>query len=97
MILQNNEELKDTTAIRVIHAIHENWANGRPFALRDVVAKTEVSKASVIRALQTLLKAKLLLYSKQANAGRHYSVTKDWPNAKADAISKFMYVRILKL
>ena len=86
-----------STHRKVIQAIHNNWLQGNPFALREVADKAAVSHSSTVRTLNVLKKIKMLKFSRQAYAARHYSITTMWPKEVKEIIDIFEFARILKV
>jgi hypothetical protein len=86
-----------STHRKIIEAIHQDYAGGRAFALRDLISATGVSSSSVIRTLRLLKILCLVLYSKRANMGRHYRVSSKWPTTLSEAIYNFELAKILRV
>ena len=88
-----------STHRKVITAIHNNqqWFDGEPFAIHEVVRVSSVSRTSVKRCMATLIEARLVLRRKRGFASRYYCVTRDWPMNLEDAIEAFEFARMMQV
>lgn len=78
-----------STHRKVIACIHENWKNGDPFAIHQIVRASGVSNSSVKRTLGYLVYIRHVSKTKKAFAGKFYRVSKTWPRTVTEAISNY--------
>jgi len=85
-----------STHIKIINAISGAWPAGTAFSVWEVRDLSLCSVSSVLRTLDTLIRAG---YIKKAATGyrfRYYRVTDRWTNAET-VIEAFHYARLLRI
>lgn len=85
-----------STHRKVMHCIHDNWRDGSPFAIHEIMKISGVSKSSTTRTLNFLRKINYLDHSTKAWRGRHYRVSLRWISVD-DVIRDFEYAKAMRV
>lgn len=93
--MTNNAEVG--TYRRVIHAIHDHWYDGSPFAIHEVRDHAEVSTSTARRVVDYLVDLGLIVHSDKAFAAKHYRVTRNWLPRVHEVIKTYELAKAMKL